>query len=166
MQPTYQLGTNCWKVSNIKKSYMGVNTLYCYNAYYQIFPASVHQFYVNILVFININPFFYINDQFALRYTVYILTKILPPVNYFYVLVWPSRENYFSWLICKNYFPVCIWLDFKVEKILKVAWIQFHHLEIMGGKFCLRCKGKTLLGIFHKLLKAKSLLTSPSNVLP
>ena len=31
-----------------------------------IFPASVHQFYANILVFVNINPFFYINDQFAL----------------------------------------------------------------------------------------------------
>ena len=29
-----------------------------------IFPASVHQFYVNILV--NINPFLYINNQFAL----------------------------------------------------------------------------------------------------
>ena len=31
-----------------------------------IFPASVHQFYVNILVFININPFIYVNNQFAL----------------------------------------------------------------------------------------------------
>ena len=31
-----------------------------------IFPASVHQFYANILVFININPFLYTNDQFAL----------------------------------------------------------------------------------------------------
>ena len=31
-----------------------------------IFPSSVHQFYANILVFDNINPFLYINDQFAL----------------------------------------------------------------------------------------------------
>ena len=31
-----------------------------------IFPASVHQFYANILVFVNINPFLYINNQFAL----------------------------------------------------------------------------------------------------
>ena len=31
-----------------------------------IFPASVHQFYANILVFIKINPFLYTNDQFAL----------------------------------------------------------------------------------------------------
>ena len=31
-----------------------------------IFPASVHQFYANILVFVNINPFLYTNDQFAL----------------------------------------------------------------------------------------------------
>ena len=31
-----------------------------------IFPASMHQFYATILVFVNINPFLYINDQFAL----------------------------------------------------------------------------------------------------
>ena len=32
-----------------------------------ILPASVHQFYANIFVFININPFLYMNDQFALK---------------------------------------------------------------------------------------------------
>jgi hypothetical protein len=32
-----------------------------------ILPASVHQFYANIFVFVNINPFLYINDQFALK---------------------------------------------------------------------------------------------------
>ena len=32
----------------------------------------------------------------------------------------------------------------------------------MGRKVCLRCKGKTLTGIVNKLLKIKSLLTSPS----
>ena len=36
----------------------------------------------------------------------------------------------------------------------------------MGGKVCLRCRGKTLLGVVIKLLKTKSLLTSHSNVLP
>ena len=36
----------------------------------------------------------------------------------------------------------------------------------MGGKVCLSCKGKTLLGVVNKLLKTESLLTSPSNVLP
>ena len=36
----------------------------------------------------------------------------------------------------------------------------------MGRKVCLRCKGKTLLGVVNKLLKTKSLLTTPSNVLP
>ena len=35
----------------------------------------------------------------------------------------------------------------------------------MGGKVCLRCKGKTLLGVVNKLFVFKSLLTSPSNVL-
>ena len=50
---------------------------YCYNCsvpegdlhcqcILSIFPASMHQFYANILVFVNINPFLYINDQFAL----------------------------------------------------------------------------------------------------
>ena len=34
-----------------------------------ILPASVHQFYANIFVFVNINPFLYINDQFALIFT-------------------------------------------------------------------------------------------------
>ena len=58
----------------------------------------------------------------------------------------------------------------KVEKVLKG---RLHLIpspsvksHIMGGKVCLRCKGKTLLGVVNKLLKTKSLLTSPSNVLP
>ena len=38
--------------------------------------------------------------------------------------------------------------------------------QIMCGKVWLRCKGKTLLGVVNKFLKTKSLLTSPSNVLP
>ena len=39
-------------------------------------------------------------------------------------------------------------------------------IQIMGRKVLLRYKGKTLLGVVNKLLKTKSLLTSPSNVLP
>ena len=35
-----------------------------------------------------------------------------------------------------------------------------------GQKSLLECKGKTLLGDVNKLVKRKSLLTSPSNVLP
>ena len=58
----------------------------------------------------------------------------------------------------------------KVEKILKGSLdsipspLSSVKIQIMGGKVC--SKGKTLLGIVNKLLKAKSLLTSPSNVLP
>ena len=44
-----------------------------------IFPARVHQFYANILVFVNINPFLYINDQFALFVSVY--TSNINPIN-------------------------------------------------------------------------------------
>ena len=53
-----------------------------------------------------------------------------------------------------------------------VAWIHSHHplptvkIQIMGGKVCFRRKGKTLLGIVNKLVIFKSLLTTPSNVLP
>jgi hypothetical protein len=39
-------------------------------------------------------------------------------------------------------------------------------IQIIGGKVYLSCKGKTLLGVVNKLLKTKSLLPSPSNVLP
>jgi hypothetical protein len=58
----------------------------------------------------------------------------------------------------------------KVEKILKGSLDSIPSpsvkIQIMDGKVCLRYKGKTLLGIVNKLLKTKSLLTSPSNVLP
>ena len=63
-------------------------------------------------------------------------------------------------------------LEGKVEKILKGSLDSIPSpspsvkIQIMGGKFCLRCKGKTLLVIVNKLLKTKSLLTSPRNVLP
>jgi hypothetical protein len=39
-------------------------------------------------------------------------------------------------------------------------------IQVMGRKACLRCKSKTLLGVVNKVLKTKSLLTSPSNVFP
>ena len=58
----------------------------------------------------------------------------------------------------------------KVEKILKNSLDLIPSpsvkIQIMGGKVCLTCKGKTLLGTVNKFLKTKSLLTSPSNVLP
>ena len=65
--------------------------------------------------------------------------------------------------------------DFKVEESLKGSLDSILspspsvQIQIMGGKVCLRRKGKTLLGIvnklyvFNKLLKTKSLLTSPAN---
>ena len=62
--------------------------------------------------------------------------------------------------------------ELKVEKILKGSLHSMPSpsplvkIQIMGGKVCLRCKGKTLLGVVYKLLKTKSLLTMPSNVLP
>ena len=63
-------------------------------------------------------------------------------------------------------------LIFKVKKILKGSLDSIPSpspsvkIQIMGGKVYLRCKGKTLLGIVNKLFTFKSLLTTPSNVLP
>ena len=54
----------------------------------------------------------------------------------------------------------------KVEKILKGSMDSILSpsvkIQTMGGKVCLRCKGKTMLGIVNKFLKTKSLLTSTS----
>ena len=36
----------------------------------------------------------------------------------------------------------------------------------MSGKVCLKCKGKTLLGVANNLFVFKCLKTSPCNVLP
>ena len=65
----------------------------------------------------------------------------------------------------KNYRQV------KVEKILDGCLVMIPSpspsvkIQIMGRKVWLRCKSKTLLVVVNKLLKPKSLLTSPSNVL-
>ena len=61
---------------------------------------------------------------------------------------------------------------FKIEKILKDSLDLIPSLspsvkiQIMGGKVCLRCKGKTLLGLVNKIFLFKSFLTILSNVLP
>ena len=66
----------------------------------------------------------------------------------------------------------CITEQGKIGKILKGSLDSIPSpsssvkTQIMGGKVCLRCKGKTLLGIVNKLFVFKSLLTMPSNVLP
>ena len=39
-------------------------------------------------------------------------------------------------------------------------------IQIVGGKVCFICIGKTLLEVVNKLLKTKGLLTMPSNVFP
>ena len=58
----------------------------------------------------------------------------------------------------------------KVENILKGSLdsipspLPSVKIQILGRKVCLRCK--TLLGVVNEFLKTKSLLTSPSNVLP
>ena len=71
-----------------------------------------------------------------------------------------------------NHKPITFRFSNKVEKILKGSLDSIPSpspsvkIQIMGGKVCLKCKSKTLLDLVNKLLKIKSLLTSPSNVLP
>ena len=61
---------------------------------------------------------------------------------------------------------------FKVEKILNGSLDSIPspsssvQIQIMGRNVCLKRKSKTLQIIVNKLLKTKSLLTSPKNVLP
>ena len=73
-----------------------------------------------------------------------------------------------SWIILQYIFLKRILL--KLEKILKGSLDLISSpspsVKIIGGKVCLRCKGKTLLGIVNKLFVFKSLLTTSSNVLP
>ena len=63
-------------------------------------------------------------------------------------------------------------MTFKIEDILKDNQDSIPSsspsvkIQIMDRKVCLRCKGKTLLFVINKVLKAKGLLTSPSNALP
>ena len=53
--------------------------------------------------------------------------------------------------------------DSKVEKILKYSLDLIPSpstslkIQIMGRKVCLRCKGKTLLGVVNRLLKTSKL---------
>ena len=60
----------------------------------------------------------------------------------------------------------------KVEKILKGSLDLISSpspsvkIQIMGGKVCLRFKGKILLSVVNKLFVFKSLLKRPNNVLP
>ena len=58
-------------------------------------------------------------------------------------------------------------VEFKAENILKgnlnliPSPSPFVKIQIMGGKVCLRCKGKTLLVVVNKLLKTKKFVDIP-----
>ena len=77
----------------------------------------------------------------------------------------------YGWWVSRQNRMMDYWagsLPGKVEIILKGSLdlipspSHLVKIQIMGGKVCLRCKGKTLLGLVNKLLKTTSL----SNVLP
>ena len=78
----------------------------------------------------------------------------------------PLLTNLFCKLVCflqkeNKGSPVSV-VSIKVEKILKGSLDSIPSpspsvkIQIMGGKICMRCKGKTLLGVVNKLLKTKN----------
>ena len=98
----------------------------------------------------------------------------LPCDSHFYASSCLKRSLGPTWQKWKNWQVDKFWnrlWSFKVEKILKGILDSIPSpsplvkIQILAGKVCLKCKGKTLLGIAKKLSKTKSLLTSPSNVL-
>ena len=93
----------------------------------------------------------------------------------FTLLLAAKLANQNSPLELSNRYPtlilVFLWQQLnKEEKSLKGSRDSIRSpsvkIQIMGGKVCLRCKSKTLLGVVNKLLATKSLLTSPNNVWP
>ena len=97
-----------------------------------------------------------------------------PSSTMFWSWVWVNLsvgwwDSGWLWDLSK-YLPQSV--SYKVEKILKGSLDSMPSpsrsvkIQIMGRKVCLSCKVKRLLGIVNKLLNTKSLLTSPSNVLP
>ena len=66
---------------------------------------------------------------------------------------------------------VVTWVTDKIENVLKGRLYSIPtsstsvKIQIMGKKICLRCKGKTLLGVVNKLLKVKIFCPITSNKL-
>ena len=83
-----------------------------------------------------------------------------------------EKPFFFKVEVNKNWLWNC-WLGLcKVKKIVKGSLDLFSSplpslkIQIMDGKVCLMCEGKSLLAVVNKLLKLKRLLTIPGNVLP
>ena len=92
----------------------------------------------------------------------YIFTDLVPIMP-----VWD--ETFFIKLSLVQFLCNCTVV--KVEKILKGSLDSIPSpsplvkIQIMGGKVCLRCKGKTLLGVVNKLLKVKVMGSNPGYLL-
>ena len=92
---------------------------------------------------------------------------------------WPLWKGWSRSSITTSIFTICLGIRInffyhlkKVERILKGSLDLIPlpspsaKIQIMDREVCLTNKGKTLLIIVNKVLKTKSLLTLPSNVLP
>ena len=93
------------------------------------------------------------------------LNQILCVNNRGYLLFsWTFLNSVMNRTFISNQLFTILFLQFlisnKVENILKGSLDLIPSpsvkIDIMGGKVCLRCKGKTLLGDVNKLLKTKS----------
>ena len=80
-----------------------------------------------------------------------------------YVQAWSVHTAFFRYRL-----ELKFWVGLKVEKILKGSQDSIPSpspsvkIQIMGGKVCLKCKGKPSLGDFNKLLFSKVCWTCPA----
>ena len=97
--------------------------------------------------------------QIIIQFLISVTTRLWKQVYKFLIADVERKKSTFFCVLIKGPWE---------EKILKgsLDLIPSVKIQIMGGKVCLRGKGKALLGIVNKLYVFKSLLTTPSNVLP
>ena len=102
-----------------------------------IFPASVHQFYANILVFVNINPFLYLNHQFALFDTSSFSPslRISDLIGHVYQLIENNHKATFIWYSMLIWYSRIIIMDWNYFK--RTILIFRHLLESVQFSKCI-----------------------------
>ena len=108
-----------------------------------IFPASVHQFYANILVFVTIYPFLYINDQFALTdSSLYFKHKMDVAGLIFEPHPWCSKD-------VKMIFWYFYWFQIFNDQCGSVLSIS---VAVLDSVYTIQSKGQLILKAIYTLL--------------
>ena len=121
-----------------------------------IFPASVHQICAYILVFVNINPFLYTNDQFALvndyLEVVIYFVLFLPLIDFFHNSIFHESE------IRTVLLEVSIDLWLLKKSLLKTSKIVLMYRNSLAIHFSSMVHAKCLLPRLDRLLLVRSCL--------